>query len=119
MTPRDWNEMKKLLGDRADQETLDAVKDLVEGIETNLKGSLTANVVKSVQIHRLDIAKNTTTASLTISEVNPSKAFVITGGSIVGRGWRIEDFTETSISFYCSDASSYISYLSIQVIEFY
>ena len=75
MTPKDWDKIEKLLGPMADQETVEAVKTLVEGIETNLKGSLTAKVVKSVQRGTISIDKDSTVGTVTLAQaVDLSKA---------------------------------------------
>lgn len=121
MTPRDWNEMKKLLGDRADQETLEAVKALVEGIETNLSGSLTANVVKSIQRGNFSITiKAGSTVDVTIAEVDPTKCEV----SVIGAesDARVKNFTSTKLTLESAHGSSSAttSYLgTYQIVEYY
>lgn len=76
MTPKDWDKIEKMLEHTADRETMDAVKALVESMKTSLQGSLTANVVKSIQRGIIMIPQDKTSVSATIQAVDTSKAFV-------------------------------------------
>lgn len=75
-------EILAALGGVADQETVDDVKSIVEGLETSLSGSLTANVVKSVQRGVITIGESSTSATATINAVNIEKASVSHLGSL-------------------------------------
>ena len=91
MTPRDWDKIEKLLGPMADQKTVEAIKALVEAIETNLKGSLTANVVKRVQRGTITIAVKTNSATATINAVDTAKAAVLFGGFSNGNNYNMSN----------------------------
>lgn len=137
MTPKDWDKIEKLLGPMADQETVETVKSLVEGIETNLKGSLTANVVKSVQRGFVPYGKNTgyLTSShvddgtrtfykdITISSVDTSKCQVIlhVNGTI---NYSYTFVSSTKLRIYLGTGADntsaiYNSGITYEIVEFY
>lgn len=128
MTPKDWDKIEKLLGPMADQETVEAVKSLVEGIETNLKGSLTANVVKSVQRGVITIASGAKSGTATITAVNTGKAVVLYTGSAdhsantsgyVGRKVQLVLTNSTTVTASLYDERGWTHTVPYQVIEYY
>ena len=125
MTPKDWDKIEKLLGPMADQETVEAVKALVEGIETSLKGSLTANAVKSVQRGVICMDDSTTKVTATINAVDTNKTVLILCGSMTfglygGSKARINlsltNETTITAERKSKDETSFVSY---QVLEYH
>ena len=125
MTPKDWDKIEKLLGPMADQKTVEAVKALVEEIETSLKGSLTANVVKSVQRGIVLLDASTKVATATINAVNMSKAVVVFTGLQTGAQYgggevqcHIELTNETTITVTRTSYGK-VNRVPYQVVEYH
>lgn len=120
MTPKEWMEFEKVLDRIADKETLAAVKAAVEGMETNLSGSLTASVVKSIQSGYVQFEDySTATETVEIAKVDVNKSLVI--ASAIGKssssdgGCIATAFDGESITFQRHGGGKALYY----VIEFY
>ena len=84
MQPKDWNKIRNILEEQLagyigqDEETVNAKLD---ALVTSLTGELTANVVKSIQQGSISFGGEESTKSITISEVNKSKSYVLHTGT--------------------------------------
>jgi len=114
----------------AREETSQEIKDIVEGLNTNLSGSLTANVVKSVQMQQCTIDNKSHGANsviFNISEVNLDKTVFHVQGTVYQGSlgtqecWRIVSVTPTSVVLYPEGlyTMSGSSYVTLQVVEYY
>lgn len=118
-------EILAALGGVANEKTVGEVKSIVEGLETSLGGSLTANVIKKVQ--RGVTKSNSNYTDVAIQDVDMDKTFININGStydnkraenINGEPPAATLISSNTLRLFGYSSSS-VYYTNWEVIEFY
>lgn len=125
MAKKDYNIAKKTVQDEI-LEAVGNVQTAVEGMETNLSGTLTANVVKSVQQGVINMKTDKKPITATINPVDTEKSVVLFNGSGSTSTSnthlpyvQLTNSTTVSADSITAGSSSYPVVVGFTVLEFY